>query len=349
MRSALGALAAILLAIVVAAAAVACSSKQASPPASSSDPAGEVTAVTGTVTATRAAAGSEARPLALAAPVFADDTVATGADAAVTIRLAHNGAAWSLDAGMARRVDQSVAWKAPASAGAGPLASAGDERTAAAGRHAEASAAGSATGEPGAPGGPASADEETADRVSDVGGGETPDDSMGDVTKDVGESHGVGGLGMRGTGRGGGGSGEGGIGMGNVGTIGKGSGGSGSGYGSGSGGKKAKPPFSVVVEAPRSSDGSYPGAAVIRRTLRVHASACASAARRAAPHATGRIELRIAVGGQGKVDAIKTATSNPSLEPAATCFTGKLRKLELPKPKQGALVVVTIAVVIHGN
>jgi hypothetical protein len=97
-------------------------------------PAGEVVQATGSVTATRA--GAAARALAAADTVFSDDTIATGADGAVLIRLAHNGAVWSIGPGESRRVDQSAAWRAPK--GGGTLFAGTDEdRTVAAGRHDE--------------------------------------------------------------------------------------------------------------------------------------------------------------------------------------------------------------------
>lgn len=108
-------------------------------------PAGHVVAIAGAVQARRAAAGAQARPLALQSEVFADDTVHTAAEASVTIALEHNLARWTLGPNQARRVDASLAWKAPREAATAMLARAPvAEGTNAAGRHSEREAAGTA-------------------------------------------------------------------------------------------------------------------------------------------------------------------------------------------------------------
>ena len=128
-----------------------------------SGPAGEVVQVTGAVTATRAAAGTEARALAAGTTVFVDDTVTTGADGSVDIRIAHNGAIWKLGAGESRRVDASAAWRAPRGSSEGAVfASADDDRTVAAGRHGDDEPRSAETAE--APG-------STADGIGTIGRG----------------------------------------------------------------------------------------------------------------------------------------------------------------------------------
>jgi len=101
--------------------------------------AGSVVEVAGAVTAL-AADGAGRRSLAVGDEVLGTDTIETGPDGRVTIRLRHNQALWSLGAGKSRRVDESVAWRAPAAAAGGPGLAERD-RTAAAGRHAEREAA----------------------------------------------------------------------------------------------------------------------------------------------------------------------------------------------------------------
>lgn len=119
--------------------------KTEQPAAASSEPAGKVEAVEGPVTATRAAEGSVARPLQVAAAVYADDTVAAPAGASVSIRLAHNGALWRLEGGLTKRVDQTAAWKVPKDAVPQAIAQRPENaQTASAGRHSEHEAAGSA-------------------------------------------------------------------------------------------------------------------------------------------------------------------------------------------------------------
>lgn len=108
-------------------------------------PAGRVEAVEGQVTATRSAAGAQARVLAVAGTVFADDTVVTPAEASVSIRLLHNLALWRLEGGQAKRVDQTAAWRASKEAAPQALAQQAEAvATASAGRHSEREAAASA-------------------------------------------------------------------------------------------------------------------------------------------------------------------------------------------------------------
>ncbi len=102
-------------------------------------PAGKVVELSGKVDAARE--GSAARPLAVGAPVFADDTVTTGADGSAVILLAHNQVRWSLGQGKSLRVDRSMAWKASSD----DTGSAFDDEeklaTASAGRHTDREAA----------------------------------------------------------------------------------------------------------------------------------------------------------------------------------------------------------------
>ncbi|MBM4345053.1 MAG: hypothetical protein FJ100_16915 [Deltaproteobacteria bacterium] len=119
--------------------------KAETPATASAEPAGKVEAVEGQVTAVRSAGGSVARQLAVANAVFADDTVTTALGASVAIRLAHNAALWRLEGGLAKRVDQSAAWKAPKDAAPQAVAQRAEPvQTASAGRHSAHEAAGTA-------------------------------------------------------------------------------------------------------------------------------------------------------------------------------------------------------------
>lgn len=99
-------------------------------------PAGDVTAVSGTVTATREGA---TRTLAQGDVVAGDDVIETGADGRIVIQLRHNLVPWTLGAGRKEQVAASLAWRAPraTAVAAGPTG----ERSGAAGRHAEREAA----------------------------------------------------------------------------------------------------------------------------------------------------------------------------------------------------------------
>src|SRR5687767_2985333 len=126
------------LAILLALTAVlaGCGSKESSGPAVvPGAPAGDVKEVTGTVTARR---GDEApRALAVGDVVSGDDVITTAEGSSVVIELHHNGVRWSLAAGHSKRLGDSAAWKAPKRG----EATATDERSTAAGRHAEREAA----------------------------------------------------------------------------------------------------------------------------------------------------------------------------------------------------------------
>ena len=126
---------------------VACSRESGGP--SITGPVGEVTSVSGEVTATRPGAQGAMRALIVGAEVYADDTVATAAGSTVTIRLRHNHADWMLEGGKSQRVDRSVAWTAPRT-GDGLTLGGDPDRTAAAGRHVEPSAVAEALAAPAA-------------------------------------------------------------------------------------------------------------------------------------------------------------------------------------------------------
>lgn len=96
-------------------------------------PAGKVIELAGQVNAARE--GAAERPLAVGAPVFADDTVTTAGDGSAVILLAHNQVRWSLGQGKSQRVDRSMAWKATADEGGSAFDDEEKMATASAGRH----------------------------------------------------------------------------------------------------------------------------------------------------------------------------------------------------------------------
>jgi hypothetical protein len=211
-------------------------------------PVGEVVRVQGAVSATRGHEAAAPRALAVADAVFANDTVTTGDDSAVDIRLKHNDALWKLGANAVRRVDASAAWRAKkGGASEGAFGQTGDDRTAAAGRHAEREAA--------ARGAEEGMDSEPDRAVAKQD--EAPRERSHDDRSSAG-------------GRGGGSPGFDDIGLGEFGTVGKGGGGgSGSGYGSGSGslgggapGGSAKARLSAIeTDGPISKE-------IVRRVMR---------------------------------------------------------------------------------
>jgi hypothetical protein len=112
-----------------------------SPSVAPGAPAGDVRELVGEVSAVR---NGERRALTRGAWVSGDDVIHTAPDASVVIELRHNGVRWSLGPGKQRTVADSAAWTA--ARGSSQVAIT-DERSGAAGRHAEREAAGtSATG-----------------------------------------------------------------------------------------------------------------------------------------------------------------------------------------------------------
>jgi hypothetical protein len=97
-------------------------------------PAGDVTELAGAVHATR---DGKTRAIAKGDVVSGDDVIATGDDGRVTIVLRHNGVTWSLGPRMEKKLADSAAWSA-AKGAAAEVAT--DDKSAAAGRHAERSA-----------------------------------------------------------------------------------------------------------------------------------------------------------------------------------------------------------------
>jgi hypothetical protein len=97
-------------------------------------PAGDVTEVSGDVRATR---DGKTRPIAKGDVVSGDDVIATGGDGRVTIVLRHNHVPWSLGPNKEKKVADSAAWSAAAGASGETVS---DDKSTAAGRHAERSA-----------------------------------------------------------------------------------------------------------------------------------------------------------------------------------------------------------------
>lgn len=147
-----------LLLGVLAVSASACgkSSTESSAKVVPGQAAGKVLEVKGSVQVKR---GAETKPLAVGDSVEATDVVVTGADGSVAIELAHNSARWELGPNKEQKVSSSIAWNATKA-----TAEEVDQATAAAGRPAERSAAGTVAmaGEGAAPAEPAPAAAEMA-------------------------------------------------------------------------------------------------------------------------------------------------------------------------------------------
>jgi TonB family protein len=161
----------------------------------------------------------------------------------------------------------------------------------------------------------------------------------------IGESYGVGGLGLVGTGAGGGGTGEGTIGLGNLGTIGKGGGGgSGSGYGRGAGGlggRRAKAP--EVMPGQANVRGSL-DKEIIRRIIRRHINEvkyCYEQELTRKADLGGRVAVTFTIAATGQV--VTSVVQNSTLGNARVenCVVQAVRRWEFPKPLGGGIVIVT--------
>ncbi len=190
--------------------------------------------------------------------------------------------------------------------------------------------------------------------------GDDDEDVWGGLTgTEVGESYGLGGLGisgdqrgLEGTGRGGGGTGEGTIGLGNVGLIGSGPG-IGSGFGRGAsgnaaaagshggfGGRGARVP---VVRGGRATVEGSLDVDIVRRIVRAHINEvrfCYERALRSNPDVAGRVEVAFVVGVDGRVTTAAVDQSTLADDSAAVCTAKAVRRWRFPKPPGGATVSV---------
>ncbi len=158
--------------------------------------------------------------------------------------------------------------------------------------------------------------------------------------RDIGESFGAGGLGLRGAGKSGGGRGEG-IGLGNVGAIGHGTGrgagkGNASRVGDGAGG-----PSQVRVGAMQVSGGLPPE--IIQRVVRQQFGRfrlCYERARQQDPHLTGRVAARLVVAPDGSVTSVSNGGSDLPSPAAVACVLQAFERLSFPAPEGGGVQVV---------
>ncbi len=159
----------------------------------------------------------------------------------------------------------------------------------------------------------------------------------------VGDSYGLGGLGLKGTGTGGGGQGET-IGIGGVGTKGRG-GGLGS-YGSGVGGLGKKSDRDVsIATGPVAVLGSI-DKELIRRVIQEHASQiryCYEQALAINPKLEGKVAIRWIINADGRVSNPQVDSGTTTLDNGSVhrCMMDRIASWEFPKPKGGGMAVVT--------
>ena len=119
--------------VLVALIAIACGEGEARLP-TDDVAAGEVVSLTGVVTARGHGAG---RTLAVGDKVFGNEEFVIGSQATIDVRLFHNGALWTATGPRTTQLKQTLAWRAPKSAGGGALAKGHEANTIAGGREAE--------------------------------------------------------------------------------------------------------------------------------------------------------------------------------------------------------------------
>ncbi len=169
----------------------------------------------------------------------------------------------------------------------------------------------------------------------------------------VGDSQGVGGLGLKGTGTGGGGSGET-IGIGAVGT--KGRGGGLGGYGSGVGGLGSKRDRDVAIATGETKVLGAIDPELIRKVIRDHADQvryCYEQQLTLNPKLTGKVAIRWQINSNGfssntVIDRTNT-TADGALEKVAECIMSRIVTWEFPKPKGGGMAIVTYPWILRSS
>ena len=168
----------------------------------------------------------------------------------------------------------------------------------------------------------------------------------------VGDSYGVGGLGLKGTGTGGGGVGET-IGIGAVGT--KGRGGGLGGYGSGVGGLGSKRDRDVAIST---GDTKVLGAIdpeLIRKVIRDHADQvryCYEQQLTLNPKLSGKVSIKWQINADGRASNTMIvggdATTLPN-EEVGRCIMSRIVTWEFPKPKGGGIAIVTYPWILRSS
>jgi hypothetical protein len=156
----------------------------------------------------------------------------------------------------------------------------------------------------------------------------------------IGDSFGVGGLGLAGTGIGGGGTGSA-IGLGSIGTLGHGTG-QGFGSGGGSGAPRSRPP-QVKMGAVTVSAGLLPE--IIQRIVRRNYGRfrlCYENGLRSNPKLAGKVAVRFTIGKDGAVSGVSLVKDTTMPDAAVSaCVTRAFSSLSFPQPDGGGVVIVT--------
>jgi hypothetical protein len=167
----------------------------------------------------------------------------------------------------------------------------------------------------------------------------------------VGDSQGVGGLGLKGTGTGGGGAGET-IGIGAVGT--KGRGGGLGGYGSGVGGLGAKRDRDISVATGETKVLGAIDPELIRKVIRDHAAQvryCYEQQLALNPKLEGKVSIRWQINSDGRASStvLNHADTTLSNDQVAQCIMSRIVTWEFPKPKGGGIAIVTYPWILRSS
>jgi hypothetical protein len=159
----------------------------------------------------------------------------------------------------------------------------------------------------------------------------------------VGDSYGLGGLGIRGSGTGGGGSGET-IGIGGVGT--KGRGGGLGGYGAGAGGLGRKGDRDVSISTGAAQVMGSIDKELVRKVIQEHAAQiryCYEQELALNPKLSGKVAIKWIINADGSASGAQVDTGSTTLQSANVhkCMMARIQSWEFPKPKGGGMAVIT--------
>jgi hypothetical protein len=167
----------------------------------------------------------------------------------------------------------------------------------------------------------------------------------------VGDSYGLGGLGIRGSGKGGGGSGET-IGIGAVGT--KGRGGGYAGYGTGVGGLGKKGDRDVNVATGTAVVMGSIDKELIRKVIQDHAAQiryCYEQQLAINPKLQGKVSIKWIINGDGSATSPQVDGPATTLEDGKVhdCMMSRITSWQFPKPKGGGIAVITYPWILRSS
>jgi len=167
----------------------------------------------------------------------------------------------------------------------------------------------------------------------------------------VGDSYGLGGLGIRGSGTGGGGSGET-IGIGGVGT--KGRGGGLGGYGSGQGNLGRKREGDVTISTGTAQVLGSVDKELVRKVIQEHAAQiryCYEQELALNPKLSGKVSIKWQINADGSASMAMVDGSSTTLQNANVhkCMMARITSWEFPKPKGGGVAIITYPWILRSS